>query len=260
MGYSVHSIGDMLGDFYSVIPKVDKFFETVRDLPLAPNLDTGKHYISKGGGIVFDAVTFAYSEGKNSLTNVSIAVKSGEHIALVGPSGAGKTTFVRLAMAYLLPTEGRVLLDGQDTRDLDLSTIVDHIGYLQQEPQLFDGSIRENLTYGLGEVSENSIHQALKDAAADFVIDDLRDGIESIIGERGLLLSGGERQRLAIARLFLQNPSIIILDEPTAALDSMSEAKVTEAIHRLSAGKTIITIAHRLQTVREADRIVVLKK
>ena len=163
-------------------------------------------------------------------------------------------------MAYLLPTSWTVTLDGQDTQNLDIASIVDHIWYLQQEPQIFDASIRDNLTYGIErDVTSEDLESALRDAAAEFVLEDLPEWIDTVIGEKWLLLSGGERQRLAIAKLFLQSPSIIILDEPTAALDSISEAKVTEAIQRISKWRTIITIAHRLQTVREADRIIVVR-
>ncbi|MFO0763773.1 MAG: ABC transporter ATP-binding protein [Candidatus Gracilibacteria bacterium] len=260
LSFSINWFMDIAWEYGGIKTEVDKMLEAFASLPLAPNLDHGDEYKPGNGTIEFKNVSFGYNENKLNLEGVSLKIAGGEHIALVGPSGAGKTTIVRLVMAYLLPTSGSVLLDKQDTKSLDLASIIDYIGYLQQEPQIFDASIRDNLTYGIDrEVTNEDIERALRDAAADFVLDDLSEGVDTIIGEKGLLLSGGERQRIAIAKLFLQSPSIIILDEPTAALDSISEAKVTEAIHRLSKGRTIITIAHRLQTVREADRIIVVR-
>ena len=251
---------NLVWDYGDIKTQVDKMLEAFASLPLAPNLDHGDEYKPWDGTIEFKNVSFGYNENKLNLEWVSLKIAWWEHIALVWPSGAGKTTIVRLAMAYLLPTSWTVTLDGQDTQNLDIASIVDHIWYLQQEPQIFDASIRDNLTYGIErDVTSEDLESALRDAAAEFVLEDLPEWIDTVIGEKWLLLSGGERQRLAIAKLFLQSPSIIILDEPTAALDSISEAKVTEAIQRISKWRTIITIAHRLQTVREADRIIVVR-
>lgn len=260
LSFSINWFMDIAWEYGGIKTEVDKMLEAFASLPLAPNLDHGDEYKPWNGTIEFKNVSFGYNENKLNLEWVSLKIAWWEHIALVWPSGAGKTTIVRLVMAYLLPTSWSVLLDKQDTKSLDLASIIDYIGYLQQEPQIFDASIRDNLTYGIDrEVTNEDIERALRDAAADFVLDDLSEWVDTIIGEKWLLLSGGERQRIAIAKLFLQSPSIIILDEPTAALDSISEAKVTEAIHRLSKWRTIITIAHRLQTVREADRIIVVR-
>lgn len=251
---------NLVWDYGEIKTQVDKMLEAFASLPLAPNLDHGDEYKPWDGTIEFKNVSFGYNENKLNLEWVSLKIVWWEHIALVWPSGAGKTTIVRLAMAYLLPTSWTVTLDGQDTQNLDIASIVDHIWYLQQEPQIFDANIRDNLTYGIDrEVTNEDLERALRDAAAEFVLKDLPGWIDTVIGEKWLLLSGGERQRLAIAKLFLQSPSIIILDEPTAALDSISEAKVTEAIQRISKWRTIVTIAHRLQTVREADRIIVVR-
>ena len=251
---------DMAWEYGGIKTQTDKMLEASASLPLAPNLDHGDEYKPWDGTIEFKNVSFGYNESKLNLEWVSLKIVWWEHIALVWPSGAGKTTIVRLAMAYLLPTSWTVTLDGQDTQNLDIASIVDHIWYLQQEPQIFDASIRDNLTYGIErDVTSEDLESALRDAAAEFVLEDLPEWIDTVIGEKWLLLSGGERQRLAIAKLFLQSPSIIILDEPTAALDSISEAKVTEAIQRISKWRTIVTIAHRLQTVREADRIIVVR-
>lgn len=260
LSYSINWLMNLVWDYGDIKTQVDKMLEAFASLPLAPNLDHGDEYKPWDGTIEFKNVSFGYNENKLNLEWVSVKIVWWEHIALVWPSGAGKTTIVRLAMAYLLPTSWTVTLDGQDTQNLDIASIVDHIWYLQQEPQIFDASIRDNLTYGIErDVTSEDLESALRDAAAEFVLEDLPEWIDTVIGEKWLLLSGGERQRLAIAKLFLQSPSIIILDEPTAALDSISEAKVTEAIQRISKWRTIITIAHRLQTVREADRIIVVR-
>ena len=260
LSYSINWLMNLVWDYGDIKTQVDKMLEAFASLPLAPNLDHGDEYKPWDGTIEFKNVSFGYNENKLNLEWVSLKIVWWEHIALVWPSGAGKTTIVRLAMAYLLPTSWTVTLDGQDTQNLDIASIVDHIWYLQQEPQIFDASIRDNLTYGIErDVTSEDLESALRDAAAEFVLEDLPEWIDTVIGEKWLLLSGGERQRLAIAKLFLQSPSIIILDEPTAALDSISEAKVTEAIQRISKWRTIITIAHRLQTVREADRIIVVR-
>lgn len=251
---------DIAWEYGGIKTEVDKMLEIFASLPFAPNLDHGDEYKPWDGTIEFKNVSFGYNENKLNLEWVSLKIAWWEHIALVWPSGAGKTTIVRLAMAYLLPTSWTVTLDGQDTQNLDIASIVDHIWYLQQEPQIFDASIHDNLTYGIErDVTSKDLESALRAAAAEFVLEDLPEWIDTVIGEKWLLLSGGERQRLAIAKLFLQSPSIIILDEPTAALDSISEAKVTEAIQRISKWRTIVTIAHRLQTVREADRIIVVR-
>ena len=216
---------NLVWDYGDIKTQVDKMLEAFASLPLAPNLDHGDEYKPWDGTIEFKNVSFGYNESKLNLEWVSLKIVWWEHIALVWPSGAGKTTIVRLAMAYLLPTSWTVTLDGQDTQNLDIASIVDHIWYLQQEPQIFDASIRDNLTYGIErDVTSEDLESALRDAAAEFVLEDLPEWIDTVIGEKWLLLSGGERQRLAIAKLFLQSPSIIILDEPTAALDSISEA------------------------------------
>lgn len=260
LSFSINWFMDIAWEYGGIKTEVDKMLEIFASLPFAPNLDHGDEYKPWDGTIEFKNVSFGYNENKLNLEWVSLKIAWWEHIALVWPSGAGKTTIVRLAMAYLLPTSWTVTLDGQDTQNLDIASIVDHIWYLQQEPQIFDASIRDNLTYGIErDVTSKDLESALRAAAAEFVLEDLPEWIDTVIGEKWLLLSGGERQRLAIAKLFLQSPSIIILDEPTAALDSISEAKVTEAIQRISKWRTIVTIAHRLQTVREADRIIVVR-
>lgn len=165
---------------------------------------------------------------------------------------------MKLLLGLLDPSEGRIVVDGQCLADVRLDSYFPYVGYLPQEPSVFDGTVRENLAYGIPVApSDSQLHEAIRYARCDFV-ESMKDGIDTEIGERGVRLSGGERQRLAIARVFLRNPEILVLDEPTSALDSFSEAAVTEALHELFQNKTVIVVAHRLQTVKEADSIIVV--
>lgn len=203
-------------------------------------------------------------ENKMVLKDFSLKIKAGSKVALVGRSGSGKTTIAKLISGYMRPTSGQVIVDGQDLAEVSLKSYYKYIGYLTQEPMVFDGSVRENLMYAvseenLGSISEDKIVEFLKKAQCDFILN-MKDGLETQIGEKGIRLSGGERQRLAIAKLFLKDPEIIILDEPTSALDSFSEEAVTKAMEELFKGRTVIIIAHRLQTVKRADEIIVLEE
>lgn len=202
-------------------------------------------------------------DGKMVLKDFSLKIKAGSKVALVGRSGSGKTTIAKLISGYMRPTAGQVLVDGQDLAQVSLKSYYKYIGYLTQEPMVFDGSVRENLLYAVSEedlpkITEEKIGEVLELAQCDFILN-MKDGLETQIGEKGIRLSGGERQRLAIAKLFLKNPEIIILDEPTSALDSFSEEAVTKAMENLFKGRTVIIIAHRLQTVKKADEIIVLE-
>lgn len=203
-------------------------------------------------------------DSKMVLKDFSLKIKAGSKVALVGRSGSGKTTIAKLISGYMRPTAGTVLVDGQDLSEVSLKSYYKYIGYLTQEPMVFDGSVRENLLYAvseenLGNISKEKITEVLKKAQCDFILN-MKDDLETQIGEKGIRLSGGERQRLAIAKLFLKDPEIIILDEPTSALDSFSEEAVTKAMEELFKGRTVIIIAHRLQTVKKADEIIVLEE
>lgn len=219
----------------------------------------GAKFVPGKGDLSFEDVTFSYVEGKDAVfRKLSLEFEGGKKTAIVGRSGAGKSTIVKLLLGISVPDSGKVMADGQDVATLRLDSYFPHVGYLPQEPSVFDGTIRENLRYGLErETSEEELRAALGHARCDFV-EKMPDGVETEIGERGIRLSGGERQRLAIARIFLRNPRVLVLDEPTSALDSFSEAAVTEALHELFSEKTVIVVAHRLQTVKEADKIVVM--
>jgi ABC-type multidrug transport system fused ATPase/permease subunit len=193
------------------------------------------------------------------LTDVSFKVKAGEMVGVVGPTGCGKSTVVSLIPRFYDATGGAVKIDGADIREYKFHALRDQIGYVLQEPGLFEGSVRDNIAFGKKGVTEEQILEAAKLANADEFIARMPHGYDTLIGERGETLSGGQRQRIGIARAIIRNNPILILDEPTAALDTESESLVMEALERLMKGRTVITIAHRLSTIRDADKIIVLK-
>lgn len=214
------------------------------------------------GRITFEQVSFAYRDNPSApiLTGISLEVQPGEVLALVGPSGAGKTTLVNLIARFYDPVQGRICLDGRDLREVQLHSLRQQIGIVPQETLLFGGSVRENILYGRLEAAEAEIIAAAQAANAHEFILLLPKGYDTIVGERGVKLSGGQRQRIAIARALLKDPRILLLDEATSALDSESEGLVQEALERLMQNRTSIVIAHRLSTVQNADRIAVLEE
>ena len=224
----------------------------IRDRPEAAPLALGQATIS------FEEVGFAYGDGPSVLDRVSLAVRRGETVALVGPSGGGKTTLLNLIPRFYDVTQGRVCVDGTDIRNVTLSSLRHQIALVTQEPFLFDDTIRANIAYAKPDASLAEIEAAATAAAAHDFILGLPSGYDTLVGEAGARLSGGQRQRIAIARAFLKNAPILLLDEATSALDTESEAQVQAALARLMAGRTTILIAHRLSTVRSADRIHVI--
>lgn len=211
------------------------------------------------GQIKFENVTTGYDPERPVLSDVSLEVSPGEVLAIVGPTGAGKSTLVSMIPRFLDPMKGRVLLDGHDVRDLQLAALRSQISIVLQEPFLFPFSIAENIAWGREGASRKEVEEAARMANAHDFITRLPEGYDTMMGERGSTLSGGERQRIAIARALLKNASILILDEPTSALDSETENLLLEALERLMAGRTTLIIAHRLSTIRRANHIVVLK-
>ncbi len=212
------------------------------------------------GRIELSHVTFAYQDepGSTILSDVSLDIQPGEVIALVGPSGAGKTTLVNLIPRFFDPQQGSICIDGQDLRDLQVSSLRSQIGIVPQETLLFGSTVRENILYGRLDATQAEVEEAARSANADEFIRQMPKGYDTIVGERGVKLSGGQRQRIAIARAILKNPRILLLDEATSSLDSESEGQVQEALERLMAARTSIVIAHRLSTIQNADRIAVL--
>ena len=212
------------------------------------------------GDVEFEGVSFAYAEGPRVLHDVNLSARAGEVVALVGPSGAGKTSLVMLLPRFFDPSAGRITLDGVPLDAVNVDELRRNIGVVFQETVLFSGTIRDNIRYGSEGADDAAIMQAAADANALEFIERLPDGMDTLVGERGLTLSGGQRQRIAIARALLKDPRILILDEATSSLDSESESLVQAALDRLMQGRTTFVIAHRLSTVQNADRIVVLEQ
>ncbi|MEJ5868306.1 ATP-binding cassette domain-containing protein [Pseudokineococcus sp. 5B2Z-1] len=212
------------------------------------------------GRLVLEGVSYRYPGAEeDALCAVDLEVRPGEVVAFVGPSGSGKSTVLNLVLGFVRPTAGRLLVDGADAAGLDLRTVRRHVSVVPQEPVLFEGSVRENVTYGLVDVPDERVRRALADAGADGFVDALPQGWDTVVGQRGARLSGGQRQRLAIARALVRDPRLLLLDEATSALDPEAEGVVQEALGRLMRGRTTLVVAHRLTTVRAADRIVVLE-
>lgn len=226
----------------------------IQDAPDAVEVDVLK------GQITYHNVSFHYQEGEPILQNINLSIHPGETVAFVGPSGAGKTTLCSLLPRFYEVTKGSITIDGIDIRQLKLSSLRSQIGIVQQDVFLFSGTIRENIAYGNLDASDDAIWQAAKYAQLDAFIRSQPKGMDTIIGERGVKLSGGQKQRLAIARMFLKNPSILILDEATSALDTETEAAIQSSLAKLSKGRTTLIIAHRLATIKNADRIIVVSK
>ncbi len=224
----------------------------IKDVPQAKPLPRAE------GRITFERVGFHYTTGDNVLSDIQLEVSPGEVIALVGPSGAGKTTLVNLLPRFYDPTQGRILLDGVDLRDVTLASLRGLVGMVPQETVLFSGTIYDNILYGKLDASERGVIEAALAANALEFIERLPDGFETMVGERGARLSGGQRQRVAIARAVLKNPRILVLDEATSSLDTESEHLVQQALDRLMLARTTFVIAHRLSTVQHATRILVL--
>lgn len=241
-----------------ITSSVERIFETLDTVPDIQEPKEPVRLTEIRGYVEFDHVWFAYEPGEWVLEDVSLTAEPGKVIALVGPSGSGKTTIVHLIPRFYDPTEGRVLIDGHDVRDLNLQFLRRNIGMVLQENFLFSGTIRDNIRYGRPEATDEEVVRAAMAANCHDFIMEFPDGYETVVGERGTRLSGGQRQRIAIARALLRDPRILILDEATAELDSESEALIQEALERLMRDRTTFIIAHRLSTVMNADQILVL--
>ncbi|MEV1063499.1 ABC transporter ATP-binding protein [Streptomyces sp. NPDC050263] len=246
-------------------PVITKGLESVRsvgEVLQAPELEdnAGKTELTAlHGSVSFEDVDYAYDDGSPAVRDFTLSAAPGETVALVGASGAGKSTVLNLVIGFIRPTSGRVLLDGTDMNTLDLRTYRRFVSVVPQESILFDGTIRENVAYGMeDEADEERVRAALRDANALEFVERLLDGLNTLVGERGARLSGGQKQRLAIARALIRDPKVLVLDEATSALDTRSEALVQQALARLLHGRTTFVVAHRLSTVRGADRIVVM--
>jgi ATP-binding cassette subfamily B protein len=214
--------------------------------------------LKSSGALSFRSVNFSYAEGKPLLRDFNLAIKPGEFIGIVGPTGAGKSTLIKLLLRFYDPTSGEVAIDGLPLPKIAQKQLRRNIGYVGQDIFLLDTSIRQNLKMGKPETTDAELDEALEVAAAQAFVNDLPEGLDTLIGERGQRLSGGQRQRLTIARGLLGNPPILIFDEATSAVDNETEEEIQRALQRLAHNRTLIVIAHRLSTVRSADRILVL--
>jgi len=245
--------------FQQAASAAERVFEKLEQPPGLVDRPDARACPRPEGEIRFEDVSFRYEQGGAVLQGVNLVVPPGERVALVGPSGAGKTTLINLVLRLFDPSAGRILLDGTDLREFTLESLRSHFGLVAQEATLFHGSIRENVAMGRPGADDAAIRDALVAAAADFV-NALPNGLDTMVGDEGDRLSGGERQRVALARAILRDPAVLILDEPTSALDAESEHRIQAALGRLTAGRTTITIAHRLSTVVRADRILLMEE
>ena len=254
----IQHLSGLNGTFASISVAAKSIFDTIdaeREKDDGPDL-----LIQPGGGTVtFENVTVVYP-GKDvpTLKSFSLEIKQGERVALVGQSGSGKTTLVNLIARFLEPSEGRILIDGQDISKVSHRSLRRQMAFVTQDVVLFDSTLRDNLIYGLDNVTERDIGKALEVASLTELVQELPEGLETRVGEGGNKLSGGQKQRLSIARAFLKNAPILIMDEATSALDSKTAQKVVEAMNRLRKGRTCITVAHRLGSVLEANRVFVM--
>jgi ATP-binding cassette, subfamily B, bacterial len=237
----------------------DRFMEVLEVAPEIQDTAEAIELTHVQGNVEFKNVSFKYKDGYDYvIKNICLNIKAGEYVALVGTSGSGKTTLCSLIPRFYEVGEGKILLDGQDIRDIRLRSLRRNIGMVHQDVYLFAGTIADNIRYGKPEATQEEIIEAAKKANAHDFIMKLPEGYETDIGQRGVKLSGGQKQRLSIARVFLKDPAVLIFDEATSALDNESEKAVQESLERLTNNRTTLVIAHRLSTVRNAQRIVVL--
>lgn len=253
---------EMMSAVLETYPKgIAGFARYTELLDIEPDIADAPDAIDVGhlrGAIRFENVTFGYDTHRTVLSDIDLAIRPGETVAFVGPSGAGKTTLCSLLPRFYEVQGGKITVDGTDIRHMTLASLRRNIGIVQQDVFLFGGTLRENIAYGNLKASEAEIQEAARRARLDSMIAALPDGLDTIIGERGVKLSGGQKQRVAIARMFLKNPPILILDEATSALDTETERAIQGALAELAKGRTTLVIAHRLATIRNADRIIVV--
>lgn len=259
------TIVNQVSNLVNMVPVMSKGFESVNSIGevlLAHDIEEndGKASINDvKGEFEFKDVTFRYKDSnKPVLNHLNLKINAGETLALVGESGAGKTTILNMIMGFNKVDGGKIYLDGRDLNEIDMRSVRKHLAVVPQNTILFSGTIRENITYGLSDISDERLYEVIKAVNLEDLVNGLPEGLDTVLGEHGDTLSGGQRQRISIARALIRDPKIIVLDEATSALDSISEKHIQSAINNLAKGRTMIVVAHRLSTIRDADRIAVI--
>ncbi|EHJ4905287.1 TPA: ABC transporter ATP-binding protein [Listeria monocytogenes] len=256
----IEKINNVIESYPKGFAGFKRFLEVMDTEPAIQDEKDAKPAEAFRGDIAYNQVSFEYSDGKNVLNHINLSIKAGETVAFVGPSGAGKTTICNLLPRFYDVSAGEITIDGENIKRFTLPSLRAQIGVVQQDVFLFSGTVRENIAYGKLDASEEEIEHVVKLAHLSKVVEEMPDGLDTIIGERGVKLSGGQKQRLAIARMFLKNPPILILDEATSALDTETEQVIQASLEELAEGRTTLIIAHRLATIKHADRIIVVNE
>ncbi|EBB5854838.1 ABC transporter ATP-binding protein [Listeria monocytogenes] len=256
----IEKINNVIESYPKGFAGFKRFLEVMDTEPAIQDEKDAKPAKAFRGDIAYNHVSFEYSDGKNVLNHINLSIKAGETIAFVGPSGAGKTTICNLLPRFYDVSAGEITIDGENIKRFTLPSLRAQIGVVQQDVFLFSGTVRENIAYGKLDASDEEIEHVVKLAHLSKVVEEMPDGLDTIIGERGVKLSGGQKQRLAIARMFLKNPPILILDEATSALDTETEQVIQASLEELAEGRTTLIIAHRLATIKHANRIIVVNE
>ncbi|EMC7662277.1 ABC transporter ATP-binding protein [Listeria monocytogenes] len=256
----IEKINNVIESYPKGFAGFKRFLEVMDTEPAIQDEKDAKPAKAFRGDIAYNHVSFEYSDGKNVLNHINLSIKAGETVAFVGPSGAGKTTICNLLPRFYNVSAGEITIDGENIKRFTLPSLRAQIGVVQQDVFLFSGTVRENIAYGKLDASDEEIEHVVKLAHLSKVVEEMPDGLDTIIGERGVKLSGGQKQRLAIARMFLKNPPILILDEATSALDTETEQVIQASLEELAEGRTTLIIAHRLATIKHADRIIVVNE
>ncbi|EKZ4624489.1 ABC transporter ATP-binding protein [Listeria monocytogenes] len=256
----IEKINNVIESYPKGFAGFKRFLEVMDTEPAIQDEKDAKPAKAFRGDIAYNHVSFEYSDGKNVLNHINLSIKAGETVAFVGPSGAGKTTICNLLPRFYDVSAGEITIDGENIKRFTLPSLRAQIGVVQQDVFLFSGTVRENIAYGKLDASDEEIEHVVKLAHLSKVVEEMSDGLDTIIGERGVKLSGGQKQRLAIARMFLKNPPILILDEATSALDTETEQVIQASLEELAEGRTTLIIAHRLATIKHADRIIVVNE
>ncbi|EPD9051097.1 ABC transporter ATP-binding protein [Listeria monocytogenes] len=256
----IEKINNVIESYPKGFAGFKRFLEVMDTEPAIQDEKDAKPAKAFRGDIAYNHVSFEYSDGKNVLNHINLSIKAGETVAFVGPSGAGKTTICNLLPRFYDVSAGEITIDGENIKRFTLPSLRAQIGVVQQDVFLFSGTVRENIAYGKLNASDEEIEHVVKLAHLSKVVEEMPDGLDTIIGERGVKLSGGQKQRLAIARMFLKNPPILILDEATSALDTETEQVIQASLEELAEGRTTLIIAHRLATIKHADRIIVVNE